>query len=298
MKEYICIDIGGTSIKYGLIRSDEQFANTGEKPTEAMKYGGPGIVEKVKRIIEEYLQKYNPSGVCISTAGMVDWKQGKITYAAPLIPDYTGTEMKRIVEETYHLPCEMENDVNCAGLAEYFSGAAKGSSISLCLTIGTGIGGAIVIDGKVFHGFSGSGCEVGYMHLRDGCFQDLGASSILVKKVAEYKQTDEADINGKYVFEQAKAGDVDCIRAIDEMTDVLGMGIANICYVLNPEVVVLGGGIMAQKEYLEERIQKSLDKYLIPAVSAHTRLEFAKHQNQAGMLGAYYHFIERQKNTF
>ena len=89
MKEYICIDIGGTSIKYGLIRSDEQFAETGEMPTEAMKYGGPGIVEKVKQIIEVYLQKYNPSGVCISTAGMVDWKQGRITYAAPLIPDYT-----------------------------------------------------------------------------------------------------------------------------------------------------------------------------------------------------------------
>lgn len=293
MKEYICIDIGGTSIKHGVVREDGTFAVTGEMPTQAMEYGGPGIMEKSKKIVEVYREEYQPEGICISTAGMVDCEKGKITYAAPLIPNYTGTEIKKTLEDLYGIPCEVENDVNCAGLAEHFAGASKGSSISLCLTIGTGIGGAIIIDGKVFHGFSGSGCEVGYMHLPGGEFQDLGASSILVKKTAEYKRIDPASINGKYVFEQAKQGDSDCIRAIQEMCEVLGMGIANICYVVNPEVVVLGGGIMAQKEYLKDILRESLDKYLIPSVARHTRLEFAQNQNQAGMLGAYYHFRSR-----
>lgn len=293
MKEYICIDIGGTSIKHGVVREDGTFAVTGEMPTQAMEYGGPGIMEKAKKIVEVYREEYQPEGICISTAGMVDCEKGKITYAAPLIPNYTGTEIKKTLEDLYGIPCEVENDVNCAGLAEHFAGASKGSSISLCLTIGTGIGGAIIIDGKVFHGFSGSGCEVGYMHLPGGEFQDLGASSILVKKTAEYKRIDSASINGKYVFEQAKQGDSDCIRAIQEMCEVLGMGIANICYVVNPEVVVLGGGIMAQKEYLKDILRESLDKYLIPSVARHTRLEFAQNQSQAGMLGAYYHFRSR-----
>lgn len=293
MKEYICIDIGGTSIKYGMVREDGSFLTTGEMPTEAMQYGGPGIMEKAKKIVEAYKAEYHPEGICVSTAGMVDCEQGKITYAAPLIPDYTGTEIKKTLEELYGIPCEVENDVNCAGLAEHFAGAARGSRISVCLTIGTGIGGAILIDGKVFHGFSGSGCEVGYMHLPGGEFQDLGASSILVKKVASYKNTDPEEINGKYVFEQAKQGDEDCIRAIREMCEVLGMGIANICYVVNPEVVVLGGGIMAQKEYLKDLLRDSLDKYLLPSVAQHTRLEFAQNQNQAGMLGAYYNFRSR-----
>ena len=279
MKEYICIDIGGTSIKHGVVREDGTFAVTGEMPTQAMEYGGPGIMEKAKKIVEVYREEYQPEGICISTAGMVDCEKGKITYAAPLIPNYTGTEIKKTLEDLYGIPCEVENDVNCAGLAEHFAGASKGSSISLCLTIGTGIGGAIIIDGKVFHGFSGSGCEVGYMHLPGGEFQDLGASSILVKKTAEYKRIDPASINGKYVFEQAKQGDSDCIRAIQEMCEVLGMGIANICYVVNPEVVVLGGGIMAQKEYLKDILRESLDKYLIPSVARHTRLEFAQNQN-------------------
>lgn len=293
MKEYICIDIGGTSIKYGMVREDGSFLTTGEMPTEAMQYGGPGIMEKAKKIVETYQAEYRPDGICVSTAGMVDCENGKITYASPLIPDYTGTEIKKTLEELYGIPCEVENDVNCAGLAEHFAGAARGSRISVCLTIGTGIGGAILIDGKVFHGFSGSGCEVGYMHLPGGEFQDLGASSILVKKVASYKNTDPEEINGKYVFEQAKQGDEDCIRAIREMCEVLGMGIANICYVVNPEVVVLGGGIMAQKEYLKDLLRDSLDKYLLPSVAQHTRLEFAQNQNQAGMLGAYYNFRSR-----
>lgn len=293
MKEYICIDIGGTSIKYGMVREDGTFLTTGEMPTEAMQYGGPGIMEKAKKIVEAYKAEYHPAGICVSTAGMVDCEQGKITYAAPLIPDYTGTEIKKTLEELYEIPCEVENDVNCAGLAEHFAGASRGSRISVCLTIGTGIGGAIIIDGKVFHGFSGSGCEVGYMHLPGGEFQDLGASSVLVKKTAEYKNMDPAEINGKYVFEQARQGDEDCIRAIREMCEVLGMGIANICYVVNPEVVVLGGGIMAQKEYLKDMLRESLDKYLLPSVAQHTRLEFAQNQNQAGMLGAYYNFRSR-----
>lgn len=293
MKEYICIDIGGTSIKYGMIQEDGIFLTTSEMPTEAMKYGGSGIMKKVKKIIEEFKKDYKPEGICISTAGMVDCEEGKITYAAPLIPNYTGTEIKKTLEQCFLMPCEVENDVNCAGLAEHYAGAAKGSKISLCLTIGTGIGGAILLDGQVFHGFSGSACEVGYMHLSGGAFQDLAASSVLVKKVTKWKGAREGSLDGKDVFERAKNGDMDCIRAIDEMIDVLGMGISNICYVINPEVVVLGGGIMAQREYLEGRIRQSLKHYLLPNIAEKTRLEFAKNQNQAGMLGAFYHFKNR-----
>ncbi len=293
MKEYICIDIGGTSIKYGVIREDAQFLETSSTPTQAMQIGGPGIVRKVTGIIEELSGRYAAQGICISTAGMVDCEAGTITYAAPLIPDYTGTQWKKTLQERFRLPCEVENDVNCAGLAEYHAGAARGSKISVCLTIGTGIGGAILLDGKVFHGFSGSGCEVGYMHLPGGAFQDLGATSVLSGKVAAYKGISAEEADGKYIFDQARAGDPDCIRAIDEMTDILGMGIANICYVINPEVVVLGGGIMAEKEYLSERMRRSLDRWLLPSVAAHTRLAFAENRNRAGMLGAFYHFQAR-----
>ena len=163
------------------------------------------------------------------------------------------------------------------------------------MTIGTGIGGAIIINNEVYHGAFGSGGEVGYMNMMGSTFQKLGASSVLVKKVAEMKNIDEKDINGKYIFDKAKDGDPDCIKAIDELTEVLGEGIANICYIINPEVVVLGGGIMAQREYLYDKIRSSMDKNLIPFIGNKTRLEFAVNENKAGMLGAYFNFINMQK---
>ncbi|MDU5721890.1 MAG: ROK family protein [Clostridium butyricum] len=295
MKFYVSIDIGGTSIKHGILDKNIKFITSGEIATEAQK-GGKNILEKVINIVSEYKKKYTLSGICISTAGMVDCEKGEIIHASDLIPNYTGTQIKKTLEDIFSIPCEVENDVNCAGLAEYFSGSAKGSSISLCLTIGTGIGGSIIINDKVFHGFSGSACEVGYMNMFKSKFEDLGATSILVKKVAKLKNCSENHIDGKLIFEMAKNNDEDCIKAIDEMVDILGMGIANICYVINPEVVVLGGGIMAQKDYLYDKIRLSLDKYLIPTISSKTKLEFAKNQNKAGMLGAYYNFISIHKD--
>lgn len=289
MKKYVSIDIGGTAIKYGVIREDGEIICRDEMKTEAYK-GGPSILSKAVEIVKELNWEHEISGICISTAGIVNTKKGEIFYSAPLIPDYTGTKFKETMEQSFGIPCEVENDVNCAGLAEYTSGAAKGSGVVLMLTIGTGIGGCMIVDGKVFHGYSNSACEVGYMHMEDSDFQTLGAASILTKKVAERKQEPEEKWNGYRIFEEAKKGDEICNQAIDEMTDVLGKGIANICYVVNPEVVVLGGGIMAQETFLKSKMETALKKYLIPSILRNTRIAFAKHKNDAGMLGAFYHF--------
>ena len=295
MKKYISIDIGGTAMKYGIIDEKGNISEKHECKTEAWK-GGPSILEKVLHIVAEYKEKMEVTGVCISTAGMVDVEKGEIFYAAPLIPNYAGTRFKKEIEDRFQLPCEVENDVNCAGLAEATAGAAKDSKVTLCLTIGTGIGGCIVIDGSVFHGFSGSACEVGYMHMADSDFQTLGATSILSKKVTDAKSADnhiKQEWDGKRIFQEAKNGDDICIQAIDEMVDVLGKGIANICYVINPQTIVLGGGIMAQEEYLKPRILKALEKYLVSSIYEKTELKMAYFQNDAGMLGAYYHFCNR-----
>lgn len=170
--------------------------------TEAQK-GGPAILDKVIGIVEA-LKEEADAGVCISTAGMVDIEKGEIFYSAPLIPNYIGTAFKKTVEERFGIPCEVENDVNCAGLAEYKAGAAAGSKAAVMLTIGTGIGGCILLNGEVFHGFSNSACEVGYMHMDDSDFQTLGAASILTKKVAAWKEEPTENWSGYHIFEEAK----------------------------------------------------------------------------------------------
>lgn len=293
MEKFVCIDIGGTAIKYGVIDVTGKLLYRREMKTEAEK-GGPSILEKAVAIVEELKEETVISGICISTAGMVDTEKGEIFYAAPLIPNYAGTKFKAVMEERFGIPCEVENDVNCAGLAESMSGAAKNSSSMLMLTIGTGIGGCIVLNNRVYHGFSNSACEVGYMKMFDSDFQTLGAASILTKKVAAQKGEDVKMWNGYRIFENAKAGDEVCIQAIYEMADILGRGIANICYVLNPQTVVLGGGIMAQEGYLKGKIEAAVAKYLLPSIARCTAIKFAMHRNDAGMLGAFYHFMEKQ----
>ena len=290
MSRYICVDIGGTSIKHGVLNENAIIEESNQTKTEAW-LGGAEVLDQIKAIGKQYMEQYeNLEGICISTAGMVDPEEGKIVFAGELMPDYTGTCIKKELEKTLGIPCEVENDVNCAGLAEYISGAAKESHIMFCATVGTGIGGCAIVDGSVFHGASNSACEIGYIPMEDSDFQTLGASSILIKKVAGKKREPLDMWDGKKIFELAEKGDEVCISAIKEMCDVLGKGLATICYVLNPDTIVLGGGVMAQKKILENEIIDSLKRYLKPILAEHLQVCFAEYGNEAGMVGALYNF--------
>ena len=294
MNKYIAIDIGGTEIKYGILNEMGDFMEKSSCMTPS-RQGGPAILKTVLDIIMRIQNRVEISGVCISTMGVVDTEKGEIIYAGKTAPNYAGISYKKTIEDQFAIPCEVENDVNCAGLAEYLRGAGRGSRNMVCITVGTGIGGCAVLDGKVLHGASDSAMEVGYLPVGSREFQDIGATSTLCRKVAERKQEPENLWNGRRIFETAQKGDQICEKAIDEMCDALGKGIGGICYILNPDVVVLGGGIMAQKEYLEPRIDKALKRYLKPMAYQALGLRFAALGNDAGMIGAFLHFMERQK---
>ncbi|UDN60548.1 ROK family protein [Clostridioides sp. ES-W-0016-02] len=294
MKNYVCIDIGGTSIKYGFIKENGLIIDKSSLDTEAKEKGGPGILSKIKKIVKKYMKENNIDGICISTAGMVDPSEGRIVFALEeLIPNYKGMELKKEIEKEFNIKCEVENDVNCAGLGEMWLGAGKGATSSICMTIGTGIGGCVIINNKLINGFSNSAGEVGYMNMNGSTFQELASTSSLVKKLAKIKNMDENDLNGKIIFDLAKNNDEDCLKELDNMIKSLAIGIANICYVINPEVVILGGGIMAQEEFLKPKIDRALKEILIERVYKNTNVEFAKRQNDAGMLGALYNFLNK-----
>ncbi len=295
-KQFTAIDIGGTAIKFGLLDESGQVLESDRMPTKAWE-GGPGIMQRTKSIVRRYADV--SSGICLSSAGMVDCEKGEIFYSGPTIPNFKGTRFKAELEQTFGLPTEIENDVNCAGLAEAVSGAGRGAASVLCLTIGTGIGGCFVQNGEVYHGHSGSALEIGYMDITGNGrnFQEQGAASVLSARVNELKARPgsgkEEHWSGIRIFEAAKRGDVDCRASIDEMVRVLGHGIATLCYVLNPETVVLGGGIMAQEEYLLPRIRRELDAHLLETIASKTTLRAAAYYNEAGMIGAFYHFRKR-----
>jgi len=236
------------------------------------------------------------AGICISTAGMVDEIKGEIIHAGPQIPEYKGTKWKEEIERTFSIPCEVENDVKCAGLGEYSFGSGKGTSSMLCLTIGTGIGGSFILNGEVYHGTSHSAMEIGYMQIPGGMFQRMASTSALVKRVASRKGETEELWNGKRIFEEVAKEDKICLEELDRLCDALSIGLSNLCYAFNPECIVLGGGIMEQKEILLPKIWGHLQEHLVPIVAENTRLLAASLGNRAGLLGAYVHFHNRQKS--
>lgn len=297
---YVLIDIGGTAIKHGIATLDGNLQERAELPTEAQEFGGPGIVQKVKKICSDALSKYGSQikGVSISTAGMVDPEQGKIVYALPdAIPDYTGVNFKELISHDFNLPCEVENDVNCAALGETWLGAGKGCHDVFCMTIGTSIGGAMVCDGKLVSGASNSAGEIAYMRVPGGMLHELASTTHLVKHYAALKGiTGESlkEVNGKRIFDEAESGDATAIAAIDDLVEHLSDGITNVVSVQNPQAVILGGGIMARDAYLRPRLEAALKSKLRDIVFKATRIEFAQLRNDAGMLGGFYHFKQRR----
>ena len=300
MMYYICIDIGGTSIKYGVLSEKGEIFIDGTvstKVTEKENFILSDVKKLIRNILDEY-RNYEIKGICVSTAGVVNPEKGEIAYAGPTIPKYTGTKIKEELEKEFSISCEVENDVNCAGLGEYWRGAGKGSKSMVCLTIGTGIGGSVILDGKLLNGIGYTAGEIGYMDVNGDYIQNIASSKYLVEKVQKEKVEREGitdTITGVDIFELAKRGDEICIAGINEIISNLAVGVRNIIYLLNPEVIVIGGGITAQKEYLEEKIRKEVNDGMISDMFRKTRIELAQQGNQAGLLGALYNFLNKNK---
>lgn len=290
MKNYITIDIGGTALKYGIIDENEIFIEKNTIDSNAQN-GGEHLIALVKNIVEKYIENYdNISGVAISTAGMVDTAKGEIIYSGKQIPNYIGTNWKKIIKDSFDLDCEVDNDVNCAGLAEVVSGRGKDYDYAVVLTIGTGIGACFSQNKKIYHGHSYSAFEVGYMKLPGGDFQDIASTTALIEIFKGNNPAFKGEVNGKVIFDLAKKGDKTAIGSIDTLVDNICIGVANICYVTNPNIVILGGGIMEQRDYFLPKIDISMQKYLIKNIYDKTVFDTAFHKNTAGMLGAYYNF--------
>lgn len=292
MKKIICFDIGGTAVKYGILTTDGVWHGKGIFPTDA-KRGAAYLLGKIIDVITDEKQQHNLAGISISTAGIVDTVVGKIIYALPKITGYTGTLIKPNLENAVGLPCEVENDVNCAGLAEQKFGSAKGSPLTVCITVGSGIGGAVLLNGRVITGVSGCAGEIGFLHFGGKSLEEIAAVPALITKVSSLKGMKAEELDGKKIFALAKTGDVAAGQAIDEMVDALGRAIADIACILNPAVIVLGGGIMAQQEYLAPRVNAAVEKYLLQIIYKDLQVKFAHFGNDAGIIGALENFCQK-----
>ncbi|NEZ47462.1 ROK family protein [Clostridium niameyense] len=303
---YIALDIGGTEIKYGLVNEDGFINSFYSKSTFASK-GASYLLENIKSIIEELIVESKKNNrkikaIGISTAGQVNSDTGEIIFATEAIPGWTGVKLKSIIEEEFNYPCTVENDVNCAALGEMWQGAAKREKNFLCLTLGTGIGGAIIIDGKVFTGNSYSAGEFGHITLypngeqcncgQRGCFERYASTSALVNRAKKilikdnYNNIDIDNINGKFIFEKAQNGEKIYLDIIDKWTYDIALGLKTLVHIFNPSLILIGGGVSAQKEFLTDRISNHLSKMIMPSFNKNLKIKTAECGNKAGILGA------------
>ncbi len=279
------VDIGGTSIKSG-IWQDGQIVEIRETDTNA-RSGGEYVMQKVLGILDEY-EEFQAVGV--STAGQVNVEQGSILYANENIPGYTGMKIRERIEERFPVPVAVQNDVNSAAIGEAHYGAGIGAKDFLCLTYGTGVGGAIVVNGEVYTGSSYSAGEFGgiviHPECRDpkvdmfsGCYERYASTTALVKQVsARFPKLQ----NGRDIFAQIEKPEVG--QLVDQWISEIVYGLVTLVHIFNPALAVLGGGIMEQ-EYVIQKIQELLQEQLIPSFR-NVRVVQAGLGNRAGMLGA------------
>jgi len=282
------LDIGGTAIKSGLY-VDGMLTDVRERPTEA-NLGGEHVIALAKEIIASYQQRSSFQRIGISTAGQVNPVQGEIIYANENIPGYTGTHLAEIMQQEFCVPTAIENDVNAAAIGESVFGAGKGLRDFVCLTYGTGVGGAIFSDGKLYSGSSFSAGEFGAIvtHPEDrivdsdmfaGCYEKYASTTALVKKALSLDSTLD---NGRKIFEHFSEPEVK--RLVDCWITEILYGLTTIIHMLNPECIIFGGGIMEQP-YIIEQIRVRLYPNIMPSFR-NVQIRKAALGNRAGLLGA------------
>lgn len=289
------IDLGGTFIKYGLVDVDGGIVLKSATPTpvgrKAILKGLVGIVATLREVA--VARGFDLQGVGVGSPGIVDAIRGKIIGRSPNLPDWQGTNVKEALERESGLPVVVDNDANVMAQAEHEFGSGKEVSSGLYITVGTGIGSGIIIDNRLWRGSRFAGAELGHTIIekngrqckcgKKGCLEVYASAGAFE---SYYGRQIPAGGGVKYIFEQARFGDKAAINAIDIAADHLACGIGSILELLNPEVVVIGGGVAAGGQLYFRAIREQLKKYASQAALKNLRVLRARLGNDAGLIGA------------
>lgn len=314
------IDIGGTSIKIGLINVQGVIKHHWEIPTNT-KDAGAHIVKEIWASVLEQMEKKSLTtdrllGIGIGAPGFTNVDEG-IVYEAVNI-GWKNLNLAEAFKEWTDLPVYVANDANVAALGENWVGAGEQSNHMIALTLGTGVGSGIISNGQLINGANGTGGEIGHMTIDPngypcncglkGCLETIASATGIVRQALERAKKSPSssmariyekngELSTKEIFDLAKEGKKDALQLIEEVTDVLGFAIANLAVLLNPEKVLIGGGVSKAGEFLIERIDQSFKKYALPRIYEVCEIKVAKLGNDAGMIGAAYLVKERHHES-
>ena len=293
-------DIGGTTIKHWIYDSERPFDCTGysQQHTPA-SLGGDAVMTCVEEIL---LFESDLDAISVCTAGQVNPCEGSVIFSTRNIPGYTGMQIKKRLKNRFQVPVFVENDVNAAALGEAYSGAGRQFSNFLCLTYGTGIGGAIFINRQIFYGSSFSSGEFGHLITHaggiectcghKGCYEAYASTLALISTIE--KET-ELLLNGKEIF-ALLSRNPKIQHIVNQWVREVITGLASLIHIFNPQAVILGGGIMEQ-DYVIKSIKEEILNWLMPSYQT-TSIRKTDLGNIAGLIGMLHIASEQLKHTF
>jgi glucokinase len=304
----IGVDIGGTSLKFAAVNREGRVLRHGTRPTPAGN-AAEGIMNELLAGIEAMLAELaeaepstRPVGIGIGSAGQIRASDGSVAFAVDTIPGWTNTPIKRRVEERFPaLPTFVDNDVNALALAEQYYGAGRGVRDFVCLALGTGIGGAVVQGGKLVHGAYGGAGELGHISVdfngprcscgNYGCIELYASGSGMQRLLDERFARGEAPLPGwepttAGLLAAWQAGDAAAAETMRVVLGALGSALAGIIHALNPEAIVIGGGIVERVPALIPAIVAVTEPRTSPVMWEHVRIVPASAGSRAGVIGA------------
>jgi len=294
MKAYMVFDIGGTFIKYAVMNDQAMKLESGKIPTP--KEGLEVFLQKFSEIVTEYRKLFDIQGIALSSPGAVDVIRGFIG-GASAIPYIHGVCMTDLLKERTGLEVSIENDANCAALAEGWRGAAKETDYYICIVIGTGIGGSIVINQTILRGATLHGGEFGYMIMGtppknplQSTWSQVASTHSLIEEVEVRKSLPKGTLDGEEVFRMAEEGDSIAKECIDHLYKKLAIGIYNLKYALDPKKILIGGGISKRPEVIEG-INQELKLLKDDISTLDITVEACQFDNDANLIGALFHFL-------
>lgn len=266
MKHVAAIDVGGTKILGALIDEDGNVKKEMRVPSD-FRLGGLHIMGKIFELIDDFMEMEKLDAVGIGIGGRIDVERGIINWGVKPVPHWFGLKVKEMVEERYHIPCAVENDVKAAGYGEQWKGAAKGVDSYVCITLGTGVGAAVCIDGKMLHGKHWSGGEIGHSILYPngractcgflGCVEQYLSGTALVNIYNDL--ADEKVNTGYEFFEHVRKKEELALEVLDRFVEDLSILINSLCNTYDPERFIIGGGLIDTKEYWWEKLMKIMN---------------------------------------
>lgn len=310
-KKIIGIDLGGTTAKFGIINLDGKIESKWSIKTDISNEGSkivPNIIQSINHQLE--IANLTPDdflGIGMGSPGTVNRENGSVVGAYNLNWK-TLQDLKGPIEAETGIPFYIDNDANVAALGEQWTGAGNNEPNVIFITLGTGVGGGLITDGKLLHGTVGAAGEIGHTTVvvdgysctcgKKGCLEQYASATGIVRLakdlskeyVGDSKLKDQIDdgqaIDSKAIFDLAKSGDDLALLVVDRFTHYLSFALGNASNLLNPSTIVLGGGVSKAGDFLLEKVRAQIKPFLLETIREVTKIEIAELGNDAGIIGA------------